>query len=58
MGELDARRRGGLLPLLEKSRQAQGQVFMTATQEQWPREISRDLIRWEIRAGSLQARDG
>jgi DNA replication and repair protein RecF len=58
MGELDARRRGGLLPLLEKSRQAQGQVFMTATQEQWPREISRDLIRWEIRAGSIQSKDG
>ena len=33
MGELDARRRSGLLPLLDRSRQASGQVFMTCTEE-------------------------
>jgi DNA replication and repair protein RecF len=31
MGELDAKRRSGLLPLLERSHQARGQVFMTCT---------------------------
>src|SRR4029077_15203669 len=33
MGELDEKRRSGLLPLLERSHQAHGQVFMTATEE-------------------------
>lgn len=53
MGELDARRRAGFLPLLEKSRHAKGQVFMTCTEENWPREIGRDLRRWEVRSGTL-----
>jgi DNA replication and repair protein RecF len=53
MGELDAKRRSGLLPLLERSRQSSGQVFMTATEENWPRELGRDLQRWEIKAGAL-----
>jgi DNA replication and repair protein RecF len=53
MGELDVRRRSGFLPLLERSRQAHGQVFMTATEENWPRELGRDLQRWEIDAGTL-----
>jgi DNA replication and repair protein RecF len=54
MGELDAKRRGGLLPLLEQARKTGGQVFMTATEENWPRELGRDLQRWRISAGALQ----
>ena len=53
MGELDAKRRGGFLPLLERSQQARGQVFMTCTEENWPRELSRELQRWEVKAGAL-----
>ncbi len=53
MGELDARRRSGLLPLLERSHQASGQVFMTCTEENWPRELGRRLQRWEVKAGTL-----
>jgi DNA replication and repair protein RecF len=55
MGELDAQRRSGLVPLLERSHQARGQVFMTATEENWPSELGRDLQRWVVRAGNLQA---
>ena len=53
MGELDARRRAGFLPLLERTRHTQGQVFMTCTEENWPRELSRDLQRWQVDAGKL-----
>jgi DNA replication and repair protein RecF len=53
MGELDVKRRSGLLPLLERTHQARGQVFMTATEENWPRELSREVQRWEVKAGSL-----
>ena len=53
MGELDVKRRSGLLPLLARSREASGQVFMTCTGENWPRELARDLQRWEVRAGAL-----
>lgn len=55
MGELDAQRRAGLLPLLERSHHARGQVFMTCTEESWPRELGRDLHRWEIKSGALNA---
>ncbi len=55
MGELDATRRIGLLPLLERSHHAHGQVFMTCTEENWPRELGRDLHRWEIKSGTLAA---
>jgi len=54
MGELDAGRRAGLLPLLERSHQSSGQVFMTCTEENWPRELGRRLQRWEISAGALR----
>ncbi len=57
MGELDARRRSGWLPLLERSHQASGQVFMTCTEENWPRELGRRLQRWIVSAGSLRAAD-
>lgn len=53
MGELDAKRRAGLLPLLERAHHARGQVFMTCTEENWPRELGRDLHRWEIKAGAI-----
>lgn len=46
MGELDAKRRSGLLPLLERARETSGQVFMTCTEENWPRELGRELQRW------------
>jgi DNA replication and repair protein RecF len=54
MGELDVKRRSGFLPLLEQARKTSGQVFMTATGENWPAELGKDLQRWEVRAGNLQ----
>ncbi len=53
MGELDARRRAGLMPLLERAEHARGQVFMTCTQENWPRELGRRLQRWNVRQAVL-----
>ena len=55
MGELDIKRRSGLLPLLERSHQARGQVFMTATEENWPSELSRELKRWQVESGALKS---
>jgi DNA replication and repair protein RecF len=52
MGELDVKRRSGFLPLLERAHQARGQVFMTATEENWPSELGRDLRRWQVRSGA------
>jgi DNA replication and repair protein RecF len=54
MGELDSSRRGGLLPLLERAHQSSGQIFMTCTQENWPRELGRELQRWQVQAGTLR----
>jgi DNA replication and repair protein RecF len=54
MGELDVKRRSGFLPLLEQARKTGGQVFMTATEENWPAELGRDLQRWEVKAGALK----
>ena len=53
MGELDLKRRSGFLPLLENARKASGQVFMTATEENWPSELGKDLQRWEVKNGTL-----
>jgi len=53
MGELDVKRRSGLLPLLEQARRSSGQVFMTCTEENWPRELGQGLHRWQVHAGSL-----
>ena len=53
MGELDMKRRSGFLPLLEQAHKTSGQVFMTATEENWPRELGKDLQRWEVKAGTL-----
>ncbi|SPE56299.1 DNA replication and repair protein RecF [Verrucomicrobia bacterium] len=54
MGELDAKRRSGLLPLLDRSHQSHGQVFMTATAQNWPQDLGRELQRWRVQGGSLQ----
>src|SRR6185503_16160467 len=54
MGELDASRRSAFLPLLQQAQNARTQVFMTATEENWPRELGRELIRWEIRSGEVK----
>jgi DNA replication and repair protein RecF len=53
MGELDAKRRGGFLPLVQRAQQSQGQVFVTATEENWPEERGREAQRWRVRAGTL-----
>jgi DNA replication and repair protein RecF len=53
MGELDVKRRSGFLPLLEQARRTGGQVFMTATEENWPGELGKNLQRWEVRKGTL-----
>lgn len=55
MGELDAHRRAGFLPLLNHAHQAGGQVFMTCTEENWPNELGRDLFRWEVQQGVLRS---
>jgi DNA replication and repair protein RecF len=54
MGELDVKRRSGFLPLLEQARKTSGQVFMTATGENWPAELGKDLQRWTVQAGALK----
>jgi recombinational DNA repair ATPase RecF len=53
MGELDAKRRAGLLPLLERVHDKRGQVFMTCTEENWPSELGTSLQRWTVNAASL-----
>jgi DNA replication and repair protein RecF len=53
MGTLDVKRRSGLLPLLEQARRTSGQVFLTATEENWPQELGRDAQRWSVQAGTL-----
>jgi DNA replication and repair protein RecF len=59
MGELDVKRRSGFLPLLEHARKTNSQVFMTATEENWPSELGKDLRRWEVKAGALhRSEDG
>jgi DNA replication and repair protein RecF len=54
MGELDAERRAGFLPLLDQAHEGRGQVFMTCTEENWPRELGRELQRWEVKEGTLR----
>jgi DNA replication and repair protein RecF len=52
MGELDVKRRSGFLPLLERARQSQ--VFMTVTEENWPRELGAEGRRWQVNRGTIQ----
>lgn len=58
MGELDLKRRSAFVPLLQRARQAGGQVFMTATEENWPQELGKDLQKWEVRQGRLTRVNG
>ena len=53
MGELDAQRRSAFLPLLQQSDRMRGQVFMTATEENWPVELSRQITRWRVQSGKV-----
>jgi DNA replication and repair protein RecF len=53
MGELDATRRSAFLPLLERAHQSRGQVFMTATEENWPAELGAGARRWLVKDGTL-----
>jgi len=55
MGELDVKRRSGFLPLLDQARKTGGQVFMTCTEENWPRELGQDLHRWHVTNGALSS---
>ncbi len=55
MGELDLRRRSGLIPLLDQVAAGRGQVFMTCTEENWPRELGREIRRWQVREGTLHS---
>jgi DNA replication and repair protein RecF len=54
MGELDVQRRAAFLPLLDQVRQQRGQVFMTCTEENWPRELGREIQRWIVHSGAIQ----
>jgi DNA replication and repair protein RecF len=56
MGELDLKRRSGWVPLLDTVAQSRGQVFMTCTEENWPRELGRQIQRWEVMQGRLTPR--
>jgi DNA replication and repair protein RecF len=53
MGELDVKRRSGFLPLLHRAQLSRGQVFMTATEENWPEELGREVQRWKVKDGTL-----
>ncbi|MDB6129791.1 MAG: replication and repair protein RecF [Verrucomicrobiales bacterium] len=54
MGELDAKRRSGFLPLLNRVQQGRSQVFMTCTETNWPRELSGHLRLWTVERGALK----
>ncbi|MFT5494416.1 MAG: hypothetical protein ACI8V5_004820, partial [Limisphaerales bacterium] len=45
--------RSGFLPLLERAHHARGQVFMTCTEENWPKELGQRLHRWSVKSGGL-----
>ncbi len=55
MGELDARRRSAFLPLLQRAHRANSQVFMTCTEENWPRELAREARRFFVAGGLIKA---
>ena len=55
MGELDAGRRAAFLPILQRVHLSSGQVFMTATEENWPEELGRRAQRWLVKEGTLSA---
>ena len=53
MGELDASRREGFLPLLQHAKRAGGQVFMTCTERNWSHELSASATLWKVSRGQL-----
>ncbi len=53
MGELDATRRAGFIPLLDQCSQGRGQVFMTCTEENWPRELAQSVSHWQVENGGI-----
>lgn len=53
MGELDSRRRSAFIPLLQRIHRSNSQVFMTCTEENWPRELARQVTRYSVSAGSI-----
>lgn len=53
MGELDARRRTAFVPMLQRIHRANSQVFMTCTEENWPRDLARQATRYQVSAGSI-----
>lgn len=55
MGELDIHRRSAFVPLLDRAQQTRAQVFMTATEENWPRELGREIQRWVVSQGTIRA---
>lgn len=55
MGELDAKRRKGFLPLLNRIANNHGQMFMTCTEENWPEELSVNMLRWKINNGQISS---
>jgi DNA replication and repair protein RecF len=54
MGELDLGRRSGFLPLLQRARHGRSQVFMTATEANWPAELNLELKQWRVESGTLR----
>src|ERR1044071_8074614 len=53
MGELDARRRSAFVPLLQRIHRTNSQVFMTCTEENWPRDLARQARRYHVSGGSI-----
>lgn len=54
LGELDASRRTGFLPLLERPETQRSQAFITCTETSWPQEISAQWNQWRVAAGVIE----
>lgn len=55
MGELDRDRRSEFLPMVSGGRPLQGQIFVTATEQNWPEELGVPTQKWEVIAGAIRA---
>lgn len=53
MGELDGQRRRSFLPLLNQVATSRGQMFMTCTEKNWPRELGFKMTEWRIQNGQI-----
>lgn len=58
LGELDSDRRAGFLPLLGVGGSRPGQVFITATEQNWAGEIAGPVEKWRVVAGTLGKAEG